>query len=82
MVEGRHDVVHLPRMAGGAFLDQLHPGHRPPYAPECGGMGRTAQHAPLLGPGLPPQIRTCCTLALSWEANMFLHLASDNHGWG
>ena len=46
-------MVRAPQRAGGALLDQLHPGNRLLSTPERGGPGRTTQHGPLLGPGLP-----------------------------
>ena len=71
-------VVHALRSTGGAFPDQLHIGHRPVYAPERGGLGCTTQHIPLLIPGLPQKIHTYRAIALSREANMFLHQAANN----
>ena len=64
MVEGQRDVEHTPRREGGALLDRLHPGNRPPSAPVRGVPGRKAQHITLLGYGLPPRSRFYQALAL------------------
>ena len=41
-------------------------------------MGRTAQHIPLLGPGLPLCSLSYSTLALSLEVNIFPHQDVDD----
>ena len=65
MVEGRQDVVHAPQRTVCALPDRLHPGPRPPSAPERGSIVVMAQHIPLLGPGFPPWHRACRALAIS-----------------
>ena len=78
LVEGQQDVGHAPRRTKGALSDQLYPRHITPYVPKCGGPGRTAQHRPLHGPGLPLRRRTCFTLALTRESVTLTHQVSKD----
>ena len=75
-------MVRAPRRAGGALLDQLHPWHRGLSAPERGGLGRTAQHGPLLDPGLPSRRCTCHTFTLSEEKYTFTRQYDNKPGRG
>ena len=75
-------MVRAPQRAGGALLDQLHPGNRLLSTPERGGPGRTTQHGPLLGPGLPSWRCTYHTFTLSKETYTFPHQYKNDPGRG
>ena len=80
MAEGQEDVVNAPRRLGGALPDRIHPGNRPLSAPERSGLGRTEQHGPLLGPGLPLRRRAYRTLEIYEETYTFTHISTNNPG--
>ena len=67
VVNCQMNMGHAPGRPGGALLDRLNPGHRQSSVPECGGLGRKAQHGPLPGLGVTPWSHACRTFALpSW----------------
>ena len=78
MVDGQQDVEHAPQGTVGAFLDRLHHGHRPLSAPERGDPGRTVEHIPLHGSGLPPQSHACRALGIPNEADALSHQSTKD----